>query len=552
MAVPDAARQAAESYLGRAMSDAEYDQLVRATYAEADPGSQAEAAMVAASILNRTRDSGGTITSTLMAPYQFESVTGTNGRVYTPSRGFSAGPPASSRQFIEGSMTGILPNVSHKQTDFTAASPAAYAGPGHDLAYFHQAQQNYHQVGGSLFNTAGPDGSAAPVQTALYTPPMPNLRPSDVGMFALATPNLRPTDVPWPINGGASPLATALAFNGTDAGGYQPALPPGDPGMLLSPAPGSYAADTGMLMSPGQGSYQGDPGILLSPSQPPDGQYADYWKGKTFNSPNAAGFDPSKPTAYRDPFGEWSVPDSNDASGTYSPDQLQTMFSGLPLKDNASDPRFPPGWSPGQPLPSDAGDAGSWPDNAATNFTQPNYWTPSTLNPSQLSAMDGGGGSTTPSAPSYNIPPVSSLNPSQMFAMGDYSNYKPAAPPVVAPSIWQSNFDNWLSSAPMPVDDNGKPLRQPSPLAAALTSAPKPTVSPQSAAMAFAPPPPPPMTPQKAFMQQAGPAPQNVDWARTLQPDPYAQPNTDSTWVLQDLGGGQSSGGPGFASFVYG
>lgn len=59
---------------------------------------------------------------------------------------------------------------------------------------------------------------------------------------------------------------------------------------------------------------------------PPDGQYADYWKGKMFNSPNAGGFDPSKPTAYRDPFGEWSVPDSNDTSGQFSPQQLQTMF----------------------------------------------------------------------------------------------------------------------------------------------------------------------------------------------------------------------------------
>lgn len=63
------------------------------------------------------------------------------------------------------------------------------------------------------------------------------------------------------------------------------------------------------------------------PNQPED-SYADYWRYRTFNAPGA-GFDPKKPTATRDQFGEWSVTDSNDAPGPFSPQHLESLFVGI-------------------------------------------------------------------------------------------------------------------------------------------------------------------------------------------------------------------------------
>ena len=165
-------RAAAEAYLGRKLTDTEYDHLIRATYAEADPGNPTEAAMVAASILNRTRNSGGSVVDTLYAPNQFESVTGNPANGHKPSGNFTAGPDPKTVGLIEGSLVNILPSVSPKQTDFTAASPAAY-GPGDDIGVLNTALKNgYSKVGGTVFNTA-PPGSAPGAQTAGtdYRPP---------------------------------------------------------------------------------------------------------------------------------------------------------------------------------------------------------------------------------------------------------------------------------------------------------------------------------------------------------------------------------------------
>jgi hypothetical protein len=73
---------------------------------------------------------------------------------------------------------------------------------------------------------------------------------------------------------------------------------------------------------------------------------------------------------------------------------------------------------------------------------------------------------------------------------------------------------------------------------------PMPNLRPQAPAAVAAPrqqpvaqpmPQAAPMTPQEAFMQQAGPAPQNVNWEATLANDPYAQPGTENTYVLNDM-----------------
>lgn len=253
-----------------------------------------------------------------------------------------------------------------------------------------------------------------------------------------------------------------------------------------------------------------------------------------------------------------NVPQASAPPPLPTPPSGPTMVSdtmSLPPKD-ASDPRFPPGWSPNQPLPLDAGDAASWPDNAATNFTQPNYWTPSTLNPSQLNAMDGGGGSTVANPPQWKPtvatpPPMPSFNYQPYINSGQiqFSNYGQGGSQAPFFGIPQSQMQSAFNAmVPPPL-----PLGMPN---FGQSAAPKPPVSappPLPRAQSMPTPTPQPMTPQQAFMQQAGPAPQNVNWQATLAPDPYAQPGTDNTYVLNDTGyGGGNLGGPGFDAFVYG
>src|ERR1019366_1385615 len=132
MASALSARTSAETYLGRKLSDTEYSELIRGTYAEADPGNPTEAAMVTASILNRARSGNQSVSDVLRAPNQFESVTGNPANGHKPSDNFVQGPDAKTSASIEGAIAGILPSVSTKQTDFTSADPAAY-GPGDDV-----------------------------------------------------------------------------------------------------------------------------------------------------------------------------------------------------------------------------------------------------------------------------------------------------------------------------------------------------------------------------------------------------------------------------------
>ena len=75
-----AARKSAEDYLGRSMSDKEWDMLLRATSAEASNKSTTEQSGIMATILNRSRDNKETIEDTLMKDYQFQAVTGAGGK----------------------------------------------------------------------------------------------------------------------------------------------------------------------------------------------------------------------------------------------------------------------------------------------------------------------------------------------------------------------------------------------------------------------------------------------------------------------------------------
>lgn len=113
-------KAAAEAYLGRSMTDAEYSALVAATSAEAGTN-QTEQAWVSGTILNRARSSGLTVNQVLNQKGQFEAVTGPGGNA-----NFVRGPTAARAKSINGSMTNILSSVPKTNYYFDAANPAAY------------------------------------------------------------------------------------------------------------------------------------------------------------------------------------------------------------------------------------------------------------------------------------------------------------------------------------------------------------------------------------------------------------------------------------------
>ena len=158
------AREKAESYLGKKMSDSEFSSLLKATHAEAGGGKQAnqqEQAMIMASILNRARDDKGGIMGALNAKNQFQAVTGTSANQNQPSQQFLQGPAGERLASIEGA-SALLANISTKQRDFTAADSAAY-GAGTDISYRDKMLAGGGQtIGGSVFRTsmgAGPNNT---------------------------------------------------------------------------------------------------------------------------------------------------------------------------------------------------------------------------------------------------------------------------------------------------------------------------------------------------------------------------------------------------------
>lgn len=117
-------RAAAEKYLGRAMTDQEYNDLMAATYAEAGSNQQ-ERAWVAGTILNRSRSTGMTVGEVLHQRSQFQAVTGTANNP-TPSANFVNGPTASAESSINGSFVNYLGDVPQNNYFFDAADPNVY------------------------------------------------------------------------------------------------------------------------------------------------------------------------------------------------------------------------------------------------------------------------------------------------------------------------------------------------------------------------------------------------------------------------------------------
>ena len=151
------ARESAESYLGRAMSDNEWDYLLRATFAESAYDVKSYA-MVMGTILNHTRQyapnaKNGVIVA-LKRPNAFQAVTGTKANNHDSSAGFKSGPPTKHlRAMATGAIT-YLSKVPHNQMEFSATNLAAY-GPGTNIGWLRQLekQKTSSVHAGSRFNT---------------------------------------------------------------------------------------------------------------------------------------------------------------------------------------------------------------------------------------------------------------------------------------------------------------------------------------------------------------------------------------------------------------
>jgi hypothetical protein len=156
------ARKAAEAYLGRNMTDTEWNDLVSLTFAEAT-SNQTERAWVMAVILNRTRIGFtplgvrnpkyrfDTITDIINQPYQFQPVTGTRFDP-GPKPSYLNGPNASGATSIYGAAKNILKDVPKGFTKFTSNNPAAY-GAGTNINYLYnlRSKPTSKIIGGTIF-----------------------------------------------------------------------------------------------------------------------------------------------------------------------------------------------------------------------------------------------------------------------------------------------------------------------------------------------------------------------------------------------------------------
>lgn len=137
------ARQIAQAYLGRVMTDEEWNNLVAATAAEASPNEE-ERAYVMAVIINRARSKNTNILAILTAKNQFQAVTGTSANNRQPSPNFINATQTTANAIfksVEKYLAGVPKNFRY----FTAASKEAY-GPGTDLSF----RENLITKGGTI------------------------------------------------------------------------------------------------------------------------------------------------------------------------------------------------------------------------------------------------------------------------------------------------------------------------------------------------------------------------------------------------------------------
>jgi len=153
---PALARAEAEKFLGKPLSDVEWNNLVAATVAESAPNSPQEQAAVMAVILNRVKSSSypNTVLGVLQQSNQFQAVTGTRFD-RTPSPNFTNPPNSQIASTISGANK-FLGNMDQGWLNFTANSSAAY-GPGTNIGFRDDVTSSTGSqvIGGTVFGTVG-------------------------------------------------------------------------------------------------------------------------------------------------------------------------------------------------------------------------------------------------------------------------------------------------------------------------------------------------------------------------------------------------------------
>ena len=156
-AANEEAKRVAEEFVGRELSDQEWNYLVRATVAEALPNSPREQAAVMAVILNRVRDNfgnhGTSVQRQLNALNQFQAVTGTPAD-RTPSRNFTNPSPRQVASVVQATIDN-LPSANDSWMNFTSNNPRAY-GAGTDIGFLTTMRNSpgSQVIGGTIFGTA--------------------------------------------------------------------------------------------------------------------------------------------------------------------------------------------------------------------------------------------------------------------------------------------------------------------------------------------------------------------------------------------------------------
>lgn len=152
---PALARAQAEEFLGRPLSDTEWNNLVAATVAESLPNSPEEQAAIMAVILNRVRSSQypNTVTEVLLQRNQFQAVTGTSANGNAPSRQFTD----PSRDQIASTVTGAnqyLGTMNKDWLNFTSNITEAY-GAGTNIGFRDDVRRSSGAriIGGTVFGT---------------------------------------------------------------------------------------------------------------------------------------------------------------------------------------------------------------------------------------------------------------------------------------------------------------------------------------------------------------------------------------------------------------
>lgn len=146
----DEARMKAEEYLGRGINSSEWDLLLRAVYAESSRNEQ-EYANVMAVILNRSRNSGKSISEVLTEKNQFQAVTGT-AKNPNPSPMFKQGPFGNEKTMdMLIKSTQSLGGISTSLDSFTAANRAAYKEGTNTKWLDTLLASGGQQIGGTVF-----------------------------------------------------------------------------------------------------------------------------------------------------------------------------------------------------------------------------------------------------------------------------------------------------------------------------------------------------------------------------------------------------------------